>query len=203
MGDKRKVTNARERAIKMYWKMAKVKCPFQTEEIVNGYLEGFIDGVAEVMQDNKWHDLRKDPEDLPKLKKGESFKTVLIYTKQYCDRLVRGSKVPEGEQMNRVYLSGKITGLTKEEYTRNFQRAEQHYTTAGFEVVNPVTIGEKLLQKKPDASYEDFMKVDLEALATCTAIALISGWEDSPGAQREKAEAERLGLEIMQLRYFN
>ena len=102
--------------------------------------------------------------------------------------------------MTRVYLSGKITGLTKEEYTRNFARAEQHYLTAGFEVVNPVTIGEKLLQEKPDASYEDFMKLDLEALATCTAIALISGWEDSPGAAREKAEAERLGLEIMQYR---
>ena len=61
--------------------------------------------------------------------------------------------------MTRVYISGKITGLTKEEYTRNFQRAEQHYLTAGFEVVNPVTTGEKLLQEKPDASYEDFMKL--------------------------------------------
>lgn len=37
------MTNVRKRAIKMYWKMAKKKCPFQTEEIVNGYLEGFID----------------------------------------------------------------------------------------------------------------------------------------------------------------
>lgn len=33
---------------------------------------------------NEWHDLRKAPKDLPKLKKGEFFKTVLIYTKQYC-----------------------------------------------------------------------------------------------------------------------
>lgn len=100
--------------------------------------------------------------------------------------------------MTRVYLSGKITGLTKEEYTRNFARAEQHYRTAGFDVVNPVTIGEKLLQEKPDATYEDFMKLDLEALRCCTAISMIAGWRDSAGAAREKAEAERLGLEIMQ-----
>ena len=33
----------KKRAIKMFWKLAKEKCPFQTEEIVNGYLEGFID----------------------------------------------------------------------------------------------------------------------------------------------------------------
>ena len=102
--------------------------------------------------------------------------------------------------MTRVYLSGQITGLTKEEYTRNFQRAEQHYTTAGFEVVNPVKIGEALLAQNPETPYEEFMRHDLEALRTCTYIALIAGWESSPGAQREKAEAERLGLEIMQYR---
>ena len=103
--------------------------------------------------------------------------------------------------MTRVYLSGKITGLTKEEYTRNFKRAAQHYESAGFEVVNPCDLSEEVLQANPDAGYEDFMARDLEALASCTHIALIAGWEDSPGAQREKAEAERLGLEIMQLKF--
>ncbi|MBR5007851.1 MAG: DUF4406 domain-containing protein [Methanocorpusculum sp.] len=103
--------------------------------------------------------------------------------------------------MTRVYLSGPITGLPREEYTRNFERAEQHYRGAGFEVVNPVKLGELLLNFKPDATYEDFMLRDLEALGTCSHIALIAGWEDSPGAQREKAEAERLGLEIMQLKF--
>ena len=105
--------------------------------------------------------------------------------------------------MTRVYLSGKITGLPREEYTRNFDRAERHYRGAGFEVVNPVKLGELLLNFKPDATYEDFMLRDLEALGTCSHIAMINGWEDSPGAQREKAEAERLGLEVMQLRFFS
>ena len=100
--------------------------------------------------------------------------------------------------ITRIYLSGQITGLTKEEYTRNFARAEQHYKSAGFEVVNPVKIGEAILALHPEATYEDFMLRDLEALQSCTHIALIAGWEQSPGAQREKAEAERLGLEIMQ-----
>ena len=44
------MTKARERAIKMYWGIAKEKCPFQTEEIVNGYLEGFID-CAELFEE--------------------------------------------------------------------------------------------------------------------------------------------------------
>ena len=32
----------REKAIKLYWKIAKERCPFHEEEIVNGFLEGFI-----------------------------------------------------------------------------------------------------------------------------------------------------------------
>ena len=85
----------------------------------------------------------------------------------------------------------------------NFARAEQFYKGCGYTVVNPVKLGETLLRQKPNATYEDFMKVDLVALKNCTHIALLEGWEKSPGAKREKAEAERLGLEIMYLKLFN
>ncbi|MBQ1776570.1 MAG: DUF4406 domain-containing protein [Acidaminococcaceae bacterium] len=98
----------------------------------------------------------------------------------------------------RVYLSGPITGLSEEEYIRRFARAEQHYKTAGYEVVNPVTIGQELQKTIPQPTWGDYMKVDLEALATCTHIALLEGWEQSEGAQCEKREALKLGLEIMQ-----
>jgi hypothetical protein len=53
------------------------------------------------------------------------------------------------------------------------------------------------LQRKPDATYEDFMREDFKAISGCTHIALLEGWESSTGAKRERAEAERLGLEIM------
>ena len=98
----------------------------------------------------------------------------------------------------RIYLSGPITGLSEAEYTRRFARAEQHYKTAGYEVVNPVTIGKELQKTIPQPTWGDYMKVDLEALRTCTHIALLEGWEQSEGAQCEKREALKLGLEIMQ-----
>lgn len=104
--------------------------------------------------------------------------------------------------MIRVYLSGPISSLSKEEYTENFERAERFYTTSGFEVVNPVKIGEQLLARNKDASYEDFMMHDIAALRTCSHIALLPGWESSKGAKIELAEAERLGLEVMHLRLF-
>ena len=102
----------------------------------------------------------------------------------------------------RIYLSGKITGREKADYTIQFARAENFFKTSGFDVVNPVKIGEEILRKNPKAEWDDFMKADLEALKTCTYIALLEGWEESKGAKMEKAEAEKMGLEIMYLKLF-
>lgn len=96
-----------------------------------------------------------------------------------------------------VYLSGKMTGLAESEYKENFRNAELFYRSCGYEVVNPCNLSDIVLQRKPDASYEDFMAEDLRALRSCTHIALLESWENSPGAKREKAEAKRLGLAIM------
>ena len=103
----------------------------------------------------------------------------------------------------RIYLSGKITGREKEDYSRQFARAESFYKTGGFDVVNPVKIGEEVLKINPKAEWQDFMIRDLEALRTCTHIALLEGWEESKGAKMEKAEAEKMGLEIMYLKLFD
>ena len=102
----------------------------------------------------------------------------------------------------RIYLSGKITGRDKDDYTRQFARAEQFYKSGGFDVVNPVKIGEEILKNNPAATYSDIMAADLEALATCTHIALLEGWEDSQGAKTERVEALKQGLEIMYLKLF-
>ena len=96
-----------------------------------------------------------------------------------------------------VYLSGKMTGLEENVYKENFRKAEMFYRSCGYEVVNPCDLAEIVLKRKPDASYEDFMAEDLRALRSCTHIALLGGWENSPGARRERSEAERLGLAIM------
>ena len=96
-----------------------------------------------------------------------------------------------------VYLSGKMTGLEESVYKENFRNAEMFYRACGYEVVNPCNISEIVLKRKPNATYEDFMAEDLRALRSCTHIALLEGWENSPGARMERAEAERLGLAIM------
>ena len=96
-----------------------------------------------------------------------------------------------------VYLSGKMTGLAESEYKEKFRIAEMFYRACGYEVVNPCDLSEIVLKRKPDANYEDFMAEDLRALRSCTHIALLEGWENSPGAKKEKEEAEGSGLAIM------
>ena len=102
--------------------------------------------------------------------------------------------------MKTIYLSGKITGLEKSVYEKNFQQAELFYRACGYEVVNPCHISAEVLKNKPNADYEDFMKADLKALAGCTHIAMLEGWETSCGAIREKAEAKRLGIVVIYFR---
>lgn len=99
--------------------------------------------------------------------------------------------------MKTVYLSGKMTGLEESVYKENFRNAEMFYRACGYEVINPCNLSEIVLQRKPNASYEDFMAEDLRALRSCTHIAMLEGWESSPGAKREKAEAKSNGLTIM------
>jgi hypothetical protein len=96
-----------------------------------------------------------------------------------------------------VYLSGKMTGLEESVYKEKFRNAELFYRSCGYNVINPCDLSAGVLERKPDATYEDFMAEDLKAISKCTHIAMLEGWEDSPGARREKMEAERLGLEIM------
>lgn len=96
-----------------------------------------------------------------------------------------------------VYLSGKMTGLEKEVYEKNFQQAELFYRACGYDVVNPCHISAELLKRKPNADYEDFMKADLKALAGCSHIAMLEGWETSCGAKRELMEARKNGIAVI------
>jgi len=88
----------------------------------------------------------------------------------------------------KIYLSGKITG--DENYRQKFNCMTEKLKALGYAVFNPAIL--------PDGfEYEDYMKIDLCALSTCDAIFLLDDWMDSPGAIREKNEADKFGLKIM------
>ena len=94
--------------------------------------------------------------------------------------------------MKTIYISGPMTGI--ENLNRDmFYEAESLLRECGENPINPHNFPEQ-------KSYEDYLLLDLEMIAMAAdAIALLPGWEKSPGAKKELATAISLGLEILLL----
>jgi hypothetical protein len=92
----------------------------------------------------------------------------------------------------KVYISGKITGLSEDEAMRVFAEAEGILQAEGYATVNPTT-----LPHNHDKSWQSYMRVDIRALCDCDAIYMLPNWEQSKGAVIEHRIAIELGLEVM------
>lgn len=90
----------------------------------------------------------------------------------------------------RVYISGKITGLSEKEWTENFEAAEKALTEAGYRVINPAKV-------KVDLDYQEYLTIDIILLGRCDAIYMLDNWQDSNGAKVERATAEALNLTVI------
>ena len=136
----------------------------------------------------------------------EYFMEPLITIYEYfMERLsfVAGLRVLKKEKKNyrfvfdkkpRVYISGKITGLSEEVYTSNFNCAEQTLLSLGYDVVNPVSYS-----TDPKWKWKDYMKRDIKLLVGCDYIYMLEGWEDSDGASLEKLIADNLEIKELVL----
>ena len=93
----------------------------------------------------------------------------------------------------KVYISGKISGLSKEEYMKNFAEAEellsQHHS-----VINPAKTNGTL---PSDTTYEEYMDISMKLLSFCDAIFMLRNWKDSIGANAEHAYAKAHGYMIV------
>lgn len=99
--------------------------------------------------------------------------------------------------MLKIYISGPITGI--EDYRERFARAANRLISGGYEIVNPVEIGNDLsLRLDREPSYCEYMDEDIKYLNKCDAIYLLFGWRDSKGAKMELRRALELDLKIME-----
>lgn len=94
----------------------------------------------------------------------------------------------------KVYISGKITGLPIDEAKDNFNNAENKLREKGYEVVNPFNNG---LPEK--STWMEHMKADIKLLMECDLICLLSNWVDSKGAKIEFNIAKRMGYKVITL----
>lgn len=80
--------------------------------------------------------------------------------------------------MTKIYLSGKISGLSKADYIHNFLQAEKKLSHISRVIINPIKI-------KPFLGLQNwtcYMITDIAALRKCDKIAMMPNWIDSKGA---------------------
>ena len=94
----------------------------------------------------------------------------------------------------KVYISGKISGLDFEEACRRFEEAEKYLQKLGYRTSNPtkMTLCVWLAQH---GHYRLCLWIQLLWMsATCQCIYLLDGWHTSDGARAERAVARVMGL---------
>lgn len=95
----------------------------------------------------------------------------------------------------RIYISGKISGLEKEEYMEHFDNAERELKEAGYEPINPAKYNDMLPKS---LTWEEYMGIDLTLLLRlCDGIYMLNNWELSKGAKIERDLAITSGKTVM------
>lgn len=102
--------------------------------------------------------------------------------------------VKEKNNPDRVYVSGKISGLPYQEVFDKFEHREKQLQMIGFEVINPMKIHNCEDRDKP---WEEYMAEDIPELLKCSAIYMQKDWGQSKGARVEYAIAKELGFKII------
>lgn len=92
----------------------------------------------------------------------------------------------------RIYISGKITGLDLHVAESYFQLVEDRLQALGHIPINPM----KVLPYDPKHTWKDYMIADIEALLRCDSCFMLDNWKESKGANLEHDIAKGLGLKI-------
>ena len=93
--------------------------------------------------------------------------------------------------MNKIYLSGPMTGLPNLNFPA-FNAEAARLRGLGFEVINPAELNEGV------EDWEECLRQDLIALLNCDTVAILPGWQESKGAHLEMHVAHRVGIRIVE-----
>lgn len=98
----------------------------------------------------------------------------------------------------KIYLSGKITGLSFTEAYEAFGEAKEKLKKEGWQPVSPIEIGtDAPAGASDDEVYKAHLKADIVELTKCEAIYMMASWQSSEGATLEHDIAKSIGLRII------
>lgn len=92
-----------------------------------------------------------------------------------------------------IYISGKISGLSRPEYMSHFAKAEDELKMQGMIPINPAKVGDSM---PSGLTWELYMNISLELLYMCRKIFMLKGWQTSKGSCIEHQYAVASGYEI-------
>lgn len=96
----------------------------------------------------------------------------------------------------RVYISGAISGMTREEYMKHFADAEAHLKRMGYNACNPTkALPSRFLWIYRTLGYNLTLVYDMFLLSRCDYIYMLDGWEQSNGARLENHAAVVFGIQ--------
>ena len=100
----------------------------------------------------------------------------------------------------KIYIAGPMTGFAR--WNRPaFELAARTLRAQGWEVVSPVEVGDAFGSPNTIVTTPGLLDAvideELAQLATCDAIYLLRGWQDSRGTRTELYLALEKGLEII------
>ena len=111
------------------------------------------------------------------------------------------------KKLGTVYISGKMDGLSKEEYVKRFKDVEQVLVWQGVEsILNPVKFKMQSIIKENNIDKADlfnpkyrnlFMREDIKQLIKADTICMIYDYKDSLGAMTEYSIAKALDMNII------
>lgn len=111
------------------------------------------------------------------------------------------------KELGTVYISGKMDGLSKEEYVKRFKDVEQALVWQGVEsILNPVKFKMQSIIKENNIDKADlfnpkyrnlFMREDIKQLIKADTICMIYDYKDSLGAMTEYSIAKALDMNII------
>lgn len=101
--------------------------------------------------------------------------------------------------MIRTYVAGPMRGIDNFNFPA-FDAAAAYLRALGHDVVNPADLGRAQgfdgTGSVTEVERRDMMRRDIYELTTCDSLALLPGWENSPGARLERKVAEETGIDV-------
>jgi nucleoside 2-deoxyribosyltransferase len=80
----------------------------------------------------------------------------------------------------KIYIAGKVTGLSVEQYLRKFAEAQSAIEDLGFEAINPIAV-----VNNSECDWQTAMKKCIAAMMQCDAVFLLENYHKSEGAMIE------------------